>query len=265
VSRLPDNPLGRLIVRRLRAAGIDTAGVVYAENSRLGTYYVEFATPPRPIQVVYDRADSAAATMRSADIDWHYLLDSRILHLTGITPALSESCRDLVAEAISRAKAAGVAVSFDINYRAKLWSPAEAAETLRVFIADVDLLICGRGDAQQVFGCSGEDRQILDGLRRLTNAPKIVLTLSDAGAIAYDDDNLLSQTAIAAEVVDRLGAGDAFAAGVLDGWLTGSLADGLRLGAALGAIALSQVGDMAITTRAEVEAVLAHAGGGIRR
>jgi 2-dehydro-3-deoxygluconokinase len=265
VSRLPDNPLGKMIVRRLRAAGIDTAGVVYAENARVGTYYVEFATPPRPIQVVYDRADSAAAAMSSADVDWDYLLDTRVLHLTGITPALSDSCRELVQEAITRAKQAGVAVSFDINYRAKLWSPTKAAETLRAFIADVDLLICGRGDAQVVFGCSGEDDEILDGIRQLTTARQVVLTLSDAGAIAYDDQTRLQQSAIAAEVVDRLGAGDAFAAGVLDGWLVGSLADGLRQGTALGAIALSQVGDMANTTRAEVAAILDHAGGGIRR
>jgi 2-dehydro-3-deoxygluconokinase len=93
----------------------------------------------------------------------------------------------------------------------------------------------------------------------------VVLTLGDSGAIALDEGRLLRQSAIPAQVVDRLGAGDAFAAGLLDGWFDGSLAEGLRRGAALGALALSQHGDMLITDRAEMNAVLAHAEGGIVR
>jgi len=265
VSRLPNNPLGKLIVRRLRASGIHTEGIVLADNSRVGAYYVEFATPPRPIRVVYDRADSATANMTVSDLDWTYLLNTKRLHLTGITPALSESCRQVAQESVSRATAAGIAVSLDVNYRSLLWSEEEAGATIRDLVQGIDLLICGRGDAKSLFGFEGEDRAVLDGLQAMSQARRVVLTLGDAGAIAYDEGQFLQQAAIPAEVVDRLGAGDAFAAGVLDGLLDGSLAEGLRRGAALGALALSQHGDMLITHRGEVEAVLAHAQGGIVR
>lgn len=264
-GRLPDNPLGKMIVRRLRAAGVDTSAVVLASEARLGTYYVEFAAPPRPIQVVYDRADSAAANMTSADVNWDSLLNTRIIHLTGITPALSDSCRQLVQDVVERARAAGVPISFDVNYRSKLWSAAEAAETLRPMIQGVELFICGRGDAQNLFGFKGEEQQVLEALQSLSQARRVVLTLGDSGAIALDEGRLLRQPAIPAQVVDRLGAGDAFAAGLLDGWLDGSLAEGLRRGVALGALVLSQHGDMLITHRAEMNAILAHAEGGIVR
>lgn len=256
VSRLPDNPLGHLILRRLRAADVDTSAVVLAENGRLGMYFVEFAVDPRPTRVIYDRANSAMSQMQSADVDWDTLLDTRALHLTGITPALSDSCRELVAEAIQRAQSAGVAVSFDVNYRSRLWSPAEASAALRTLVADVDLLFCSEMDARQLFGCSGDERQVLAGLQSLTRASAVVVTRADAGAIALDDGAFRQQPAVASKMVDRLGAGDAFAAGVLDGWLDGSLVKGLEQGVALAALALSQVGDMLVTSRAELAAML---------
>ena len=89
MGALPDNPMGRLAVSALRVAGVNTSGVLWRENGRMGTYYVEFAAPPRGIQVTYDRAHSCAAEVQLSEIDWDKLLDTRILHLTGITPALS--------------------------------------------------------------------------------------------------------------------------------------------------------------------------------
>ena len=265
LSRLPDNPLGQMILRRLQAFGIDTTGVVLAEKGRVGTYYVEFATAPRPIQVVYDRADSAIANMTSDEVNWPHLLNTRLVHLTGITPALSPSCRRLTQDVVARAKEAGVPLSLDVNYRALLWSEREAAEALRPLIQGIDLLLCGRGDAARLFGLTGEDRQVLEALQAMSQAKRVVLTLGGGGAIALDEGTLLSQDGLPAEIVDRLGAGDAFAAGVIDGWLRGSLAEGLRQGVALGAMALSQAGDMLITHRAEMEAVMSDAEGGIVR
>jgi 2-dehydro-3-deoxygluconokinase len=265
ISRLPDNPLGRLVLRRLQAAGVDSSAVVLAPNERLGTYYAEFATPPRPIQVIYDRADSAAARMTPADVNWEYLLRTRILHLTGITPALSQKCRQLVAEAIGRAQAAGVTVSFDVNYRHRLWSRTEAAAALRPLIAQVNCLICAEADARYLFDCAGDEQEVLACLRSLTQAHTLVLTRSEAGAVALEGEQLLQQPAWPAHVVDRFGAGDAFTAGVLDGLLDNSLAEGLARGAILGALALSQAGDMLMTTRAELEAIRANAGRGVLR
>ena len=252
VSRLPDNPLGHLIVRRLRAAGIDTSAVVLTQEGRVGTYYAEFAVSPRSTQVVYDRADSAVSHMSVAEVNWDYLLDTRLLHLTGITPALSESCMVLVAETVRRARRVGVTVSFDVNYRRKLSSPSRAAEVLKPLLAEVDLLICGEEDARELFGLEGDSRQVLTRLQALTSARQLVLTQGEKGASAVDNGTYLHESAIPAEVLDRFGAGDAFAAGVLDGILDRSLAQGLRRGVILAALTISQRGDMLVTSRDEM-------------
>ncbi len=257
VSRLPDSAVGRLVLRQLRASGVDTAAVVLAPDTRLGLYFAEFAGPPRAIQVIYDRANSAAANLTAAHINWDYLLNTRFIHLTGITPALNDGCRALVAEIIQRAKAAGVAVSFDVNYRGKLWTPAQAAAALKPLIENVDLLLCGQADARTVFGLAGDEYALLAGLRALTRAPHVVMTRGEAGAVALDGDQFLSQPAVPVQIVDRVGAGDAFAAGIIDGLLDGSLAEGLVRGTALAALVLSQEGDTLLTTRAEMQSVIA--------
>jgi 2-dehydro-3-deoxygluconokinase len=267
VSRLPESAVGRLVLRQLRAAGVDTGAVVLAPDARLGIYYAEFAGPPRAIQVIYDRANSAAANLTAADVNWDYLLDTTVVHLTGITPALNEGCRALVAEIIQRARAAGVKVSFDVNYRGKLWTPEQAAATLKPLIKDANLLLCGQADARTVFGLSGDEHALLAGLRALTPAKHIVLTRGELGAVALEGDQFYSQPAVPVQIVDRVGAGDAFAAGVIDGLLSGSLPEGLKRGTALAALVLSQEGDTLMTTRAEMEATIAKgaAAGGIVR
>ncbi len=256
VSRLPDSAVGRLVLRQLRAAGVDTAAVVLAPDTRLGLYFAEFAGPPRAIQVIYDRANSAAANLTAADVNWDYLLNTRYIHLTGITPALNDGCRALMAEIIQRAKAAGVKISFDVNYRGKLWTPEQAAATLKPLIVEVDLLLCGQADARTVFGLAGDEHALLAGLRALTHAPHVAMTRGEAGAVALDGDRFLSQPAVPVQIVDRVGAGDAFAAGVLDGLLDGSLAEGLKRGTALAALVLSQEGDTLMTTRAEMQSII---------
>jgi 2-dehydro-3-deoxygluconokinase len=264
VGGLPDSSLGRLVANHLRMAGVNLEGVVWSEG-RLGTYFIEFATPPRPIQVIYDRVDSCAARLRPEQVNWAYLLDSRLIHLTGITPAISASCKVVVSEAVARAKAAGVAVSFDINYRQKLWPEAEARATLLPLIQEVDLLLCGQGDARRVFGCSGSPEQIVESLAEQSKAKRVVVTLGDQGAIGWDGAQFYEATAPPVEVVDRIGAGDALAAGVIHGWLKGDLALGLRYGVILAALILSQHGDMLITTEAELLSLLEDSGGGVKR
>ena len=102
-SSLPDNALGRLVANQFRLRGIDLSGVVWRENGRIGNYFVEMVAPPRTIQVIYDRDNSCVTQMTPAQIDWDALLDTRLLHLTGITPALSEGCQAIVQEAVARA------------------------------------------------------------------------------------------------------------------------------------------------------------------
>ncbi len=253
---LPSNALGRLVARHLRVAGIDLGGVVWFEAGRLGTYYVDFAVPPRPIQVIYDRADSCAARLGPEQIDWLYLLSSRILHLTGITPALSPSCHSVVTQAIARAKEAGLAISFDINYRQKLWTTDRAREVLTPLIQGVDLLFCAEGDARGLLGCEGTPEEIATRVQQWSSAHQVVISLKDRGVIASDGIHFWQQPALPVQIIDRLGAGDALAAGVLHGWLDGDLQQGLQYGVALAALALSQHGDMLVTNEEEVRALL---------
>ena len=225
----------------------------------MGTYYVEFSAPPRPIQVIYDRANSCATQLTPATVAWDTLLASRLLHLTGITPALSAGCRSIVGEAVRRAKDAGLAVSFDVNYRQKLWSAAEATAALTPLLHQVDLLFCGHGDAQRIFHCAGDPPSALRQLAEQTSAQVVVMSVGAAGALAWRGGEVLQVDAVPVAIVDRLGAGDALAAGVIDGWLDGDLARGLRTGVLLAGMALAQHGDIVITTRQEVESLLAAA------
>lgn len=265
LSRLPDGPLGRLVIRGLREAGVDTGAVVMAPGTRVGTYFVEFAAPPRSSEVIYDRRDSAVTELTSAEVDWDYLLDSHILHLTGVTPALSASCADLVSEAMHRARERGVVVSFDVNYRNKLWSPEEAGSRLGALLPLVDILVCGQGDAATIFGLGGEPAEVLEGLAGLTEARHIVLTRSDQGAASVVAGALVEVAAVPVELVDRLGAGDGFTSGLLDGFLDGDVVAGMRRGVALAALVLGQRGDMVAATRPELEQVMSGAGGDISR
>lgn len=265
VSALPDNALGRVVSNELRQAGVDVTAVQWSVNGRMGTYFIEFAVPPRPTQVVYDRANSCFTQLQPDQIDWDYLLDTRLLHLTGITPPLSPGCLEIVREALQRARGKGTAVSFDVNYRQRLWSPETAAATLLPLIQQADLLFCSQRDAAALFGCQGEPEEIVAQLAAKTKAHHIVVTLAEAGAIGWDGQHNRREAAPPVQIIDRIGAGDALAAGVIHGWLDGDFAAGLRHGVTLSALALSQYGDMVITTQAELTDLAVQAGGGMIR
>lgn len=174
IGRLPDHARADAILRALRSDGVDVGTVRRAAGERLGTYFIEYATQPRSIQVICDRADSAAAHMTIDDLDWNYALDTRMLHLTGITAALSDNCYEVVAELIRRARQAGVIVSFDVNYRAKLWDATTAGSKLRPLIAEADLLLCKGSDAALLCGCAGDPRELMTQLQRLTRASDLL-------------------------------------------------------------------------------------------
>ncbi|MBK8046311.1 MAG: sugar kinase [Anaerolineales bacterium] len=254
---LPASPLGRLVAGSLRSAGVAVDNVVWSATGRMGVYFVEFAASPRPTQVLYDRANSCAAQLTPAQMAWGDLLDTRLLHLTGITPALSASCAEVVLEALDRAHRAGVPVSFDVNYRQALWEPSQAAAVILPMLQGIDLLFCAKRDASQLFACVGRPETMLRDLAGLTQAKTVVLTLGDEGVIAWNGEEYMRAPAVPVESVDRLGAGDALAAGVMHGWLQDDLQKGLRAGVALAALALSQYGDMVVTTAGELESLLA--------
>jgi 2-dehydro-3-deoxygluconokinase len=255
VGALPNNPLGRLAANALRVAGVDTSGVKWTESGRMGTYYVELGEPPRGIQVTYDRAGSCTTQLQVDEIDWNSLSDTHLLHLTGITPALSPSCREIVIEALRHAKEQGVPVSFDVNYRQKLWSEAEAGQVLLPMIQDVELLFCSEADAMRLFKCKGTMQEIAQALLECSHARFMVVTFGEHGAMLWNGKEWGHEPARPTRIIDRLGAGDALAAGVIHGWLGGDVNVGLRYGVTLAALALSQIGDMVLTNQSELIAL----------
>ena len=256
LSQLPDHTLGQYVLQQFNAVKINTEGVRMVLQGRLGLNFFESGVPPFPANVIYDRANSAFAGMTPEDVNWDYLLDTRVVHLTGITPALSPGCFEITKQAIKEAKRRGVKVSFDINFRSKLWSPEAALHTLSELINEVDLLFCSRRDAEGVFGCDGDAKEIIAGLRRYTAADTIVLSLADKGAVVANDSELTFVPAIPVEIVDRPGAGDALAAGVLDGYLDGSVEEGLKRGVVLASLALTQLSDYVLINRNELISIV---------
>ena len=252
---LPRNSLGRLAANALRTAGVDTNGILWKEGGRMGTYYVEFGALPRGIQVTYDRAHSCMAQIKPDEIDWDPLLDTRLFHLTGITPALSSSCYEVVSEALSQAKQRDMPVSLDVNYRQKLWSKDEAQKTLLPMMQEVELLFCSARDAKKLFDCEGTKQEIAQRMLDISQAKYVVITNGEEGALLWDGKEWLHEPARPTQMIDRLGAGDALAAGVIHGWLDGDMIAGLRYGVTLAALALSQLGDMVITNKAELLAL----------
>ena len=256
VSALPNSPLGRRVAHAFRPCGVDLSAVLWRDNTRLATYYVEYATPPRSTQVYYDRAHTAFTRLTQSDIDWDYLLDTRLLHISGLTLPLSLSVAMLLIEAVKRAKAANIPVSFDMNYRTRLWSPENARQVIEPIIKRVDILFFARRDAQQIFGLEGEPEALLHYLGTVSEASFIVSSLSHDGIIGWDRETVTHVPARQVGIIDRIGAGDAMVAGVLHGWLQGNFTKGLRYGALTAGLALSQFGDQVMTNKEEVEALL---------
>jgi 2-dehydro-3-deoxygluconokinase len=265
-SVLPNNPLGHRIARELNWHGVDTSSVQWADGSRVGVYFLDTGSAPRATQVLYDRRDSAVANASSNHVDLSPAGETRILHLTGITPALSAGCAQICHRLIERAKQSGATFSFDVNYRSLLWSPQEANEGLSPICERADILFCGREDADTIWGISGSPEEVVDALGERFQSKLTVVTLGGDGAIVRTEDGDLRRTeSVAVEIVDPIGAGDAFAAGFLHGFLDENLDRALELGAAMAALKMTVHGDLAVVTPAEVEAVISKHTRGIIR
>jgi 2-dehydro-3-deoxygluconokinase len=272
VSRLTRNPLGRLVANHAREAGVGTEHVLWTDEDRVGVYFLEFGAAPRASSVLYDRKGAAIANVRPGMIDWRAVFDgAKWFHVTGITPALSPSAAETTREALQAARAAGVPVSIDLNYRAKLWSPAEAGRWMTEFMQLCDVLVTTEEDTERVFGIKGRDYEDVTGqLARRFPVRTVAITLRENPlvwknswtAIAYQEGTVYRTRTFEVEIVDRLGAGDSFAAGLIHGLLDGDVQKGLDYGVAASALKHSIPGDFAWVTREEVETLLK--GGGLR-
>jgi 2-dehydro-3-deoxygluconokinase len=272
VSRLTDNPLGRLIANHGREAGVSTEHVVWTPEDRVGVYFVEFGAAPRASSVLYDRKGAAISNIRPGMVSWAEVFRGvKWFHTSGITPALSPSAAEATREALQAAKTAGVGVSIDLNYRAKLWTQAEANRCMTDLMQFCDVLITTEEDAEKVLGVVGKDHE--DAAVQMTRRfplRAVAVTIRDNPlvwknqwtAIACQEGRILKTRTYEVEIVDRVGAGDSFAAGLIHGLLDGDLQKGLDWGVAASALKHTLPGDFAWITRSEVESLLK--GGGLR-
>jgi 2-dehydro-3-deoxygluconokinase len=246
-----------LIVGAIRAHGVDTSRVVWTPEGRVGTFFYERSVPPRPSRVWYDRQGSVFTTMDAQDVDWPYLASARAVLMAGTAPALSANLRALTLQIAQETRAAGNQFALDVNFRAKLWSAEDAGRYFTQLLPHVSILFCGRADAARVFGLSGPPEAVAGAFRERFGIPAIVLTQGAEGAIALADRIYRQRQVPRTQVVDAVGAGDAFAGGFLCGYLEGGVQRGLDWGGATGALACTIVGDFAVVTRTEVEELLA--------
>jgi 2-dehydro-3-deoxygluconokinase len=290
VTALPAHAIGEAAIHALRAEGVRTDGIVRI-GSRVGIYFAETGASQRASTVIYDRAHSAISDMDPGAVDWPAVLSGAAwLHVTGITPALGPNPAQATARAIGAARAAGARVSFDLNYRRKLWTEAEAQRVVGPLLRDVDLVVANEEDLQSVLGIhvAGTDvssgRLAIEGFRqaaeRVTRGfgPRLVaitlresLSASDNGwsALLWDADAaaMLTSQRYEIRVVDRIGAGDSFAAGLIYGLVTGrQAADALRFAVAASALKHSIPGDFNRVTVEDVERLaLGDASGRVQR
>jgi len=270
ISRLPENPLGRMVRNKAREMGVDTSHVVWTKEDRLGLYFVEYGASPRPSSVLYDRAISAISRIEPGAVPWKLALEGcRLFHVSGITPALSDSAAAVTAEAITAAKAAGALVSYDLNYRAKLWTTQKARQVQTPYMEMVDILITTEEDVERVFGITGKDfREVAQTLAERFHFKVVAITLRGTpsvwrntwSALAYSDGKFYDDVTHEVEVVDRVGSGDTFSAGFLYGYLTQGIERGLKVGNAFAALKHTSWGDFNWTTLEEVESLIKGAG-----
>lgn len=265
ISKLPEHPLSRLIVTAVSRHGVDTSRVIWTPEGRVGTLFYERAVPPRPARVWYDRKDTAFTTLTAAELDWTYLTEAAVVLMAGTAPALSSVLRETTRHIAERVRAAGRLFALDVNYRAKLWPPTEAAEYLLTLLPLVSILFCGSRDAARLFGVSGQPEEVGRALQERFGIPTVVLTLGSEGAVAVSDRIYRAPRGPQVTVVDPVGAGDAFAGGFLCGYLEGGVQRGMEIGSAVGALHCTIVGDFAYVTRGEVEELLASDDGEIQR
>jgi 2-dehydro-3-deoxygluconokinase len=244
ISRVGDDPFGGRIVGTLTEYGVDTTFVTVDAAAPTGVFFREWLSDGTR-RVYYYRAASAAACLAPRDLRPEAFAGAQILHLTGITPALSTSCAEAVVRAIELARAAGAQVSFDPNYRARLWDASTARATLLPLIAQTDILLMGHEDAQAIFGT--DDAATAMKQASAMGVRVAVFKQAEQGATAQAEGRRVHIPAYPVDkVVDPVGAGDAFDAGFLAGLLRGyDLEAALGLGARLGAATVGALGDYA--------------------
>lgn len=250
VSKVPDNPVGQAAINYMRRFGVDSEHVLRG-GERLGIYFLEKGAVHRPSKVIYDRAGSAISAAKPEEFDWEAIFkDAGWFHWTGITPAVSDNAAACVKEALSIAKRKGVTVSCDLNYRKKLWTRDKAREVMSGLMPHVDICCCNEEDAADVFGIGAAGSDVTRGeinaggykdvARQLANRfgfKYVAITLRESlsasrnrwsGMLFDGKQSHVSQKYDIVPIIDRVGGGDSFCAGLIY-----SLANGKEPGEAI--------------------------------
>ena len=287
LSKIPTSPLGQAAVNSLRQFGVGTSRIVRG-GDRLGVYFLQTGASLRPSKVIYDRAGSAIATCNPDEFDLDALLEGvDWFHISGITPALSSSCAELTARALKKAKEKGIITSFDLNYRRKLWTPEQAQKCLIPLMGYVDYLIGNEEDAQNCLGfqidvdvTSGkldvnEYKRMLSSLCEKYHFKGAATSLREsfsashngwAGALFVDGIFHASKYYEINPIVDRVGGGDAFSAGLIYGLSNYEPAMAIELAVATGALKQTMPGDYnRITLQEALALVNGDASGRVQR
>ncbi len=280
VSKIPENPIGDAALASLRYFGVDTS-LCSRGGPRLGIYFCEKGASMRPSKVVYDRANSSISEAAPGDFDWNKILDgAQWFHFTGITPALSDGAANIALEAVKAAKAKGITVSCDLNYRKNLWSREKAGKVMGELVKYVDVLIANEEDAADVFGIHADSTDIETGklndegyksvARQLVSrfgCKYVGITLRESlsandnnwSGLLYDskDDSFAKSKKYSIRIVDRVGGGDSFGSGLIYGMLNGyDNQSALEFAVAASALKHTIEGDYNRVTVSEVKALM---------
>lgn len=277
VTRIPGNPIGDAAIKTLGAEGVRTE-FVQRGGDRLGIYFAETGASQRPSTVVYDRGGAAVAGIKPGDVPWpDVFAGAAWFHVTGITPALGASVAETTAEAVKAARSAGARISLDLNYRAKLWSRTRAREVMRPLVARADVLIANEEDIQASLGLDVRETDVTGGRLDVAGyqavaeqvadefgVKQVAITLRESisasqngwSAVLYDaaDHRCHQSQRYDVTLVDRIGGGDAFAAGLIYALVTGRPpGSALRFAVAAGALKQTIPGDFNRVSAGEVD------------
>lgn len=281
LSALPANDIGEAAISHLKKEGVDTT-YIFRGGDRLGSYYYEEGYSVRLAKVIYDRKHSSVHQLSNIHVDWGTIFKGvHILHITGITPALSEPLKLFTLEALSKAKEFGVQVSFDFNYRSKLWSIDEAKETFLEILPYVDICFAGYRDFTQILGYEGSHQFNEDWLEeyykfvskrykikylvctnRIVHSPHE----NELQGFIYSSGVFCKTDPVSFHILDRIGAGDAFAAGIVHGIISKlPLQDTIIFGIASSVLKHTTYGDYSTFTEEEIQNVTGNTQGDVNR
>lgn len=284
VTKLPDNPIGQCAINELRKFGVNTNQIVKG-GERVGIYFLEKGASQRPSKVVYDRKYSSISEAEATDFNWEEIFkDTQWFHFTGITPALSDNCAKITLDACKVAKAKGITISCDLNYRKNLWSTEKAGQVMSEITKYVDVCIANEEDAEKVFGIKAAAtdvstgklnhegyKEVAEKLSKQFGCKKVAITLRESisasdnnwAAMLYDGTDYCFSKTYPVHIVDRVGGGDSFGGGLIYALMNNyNTQDAIEFAVAASCLKHSIEGDFNLVDLKEVQALAKGDGSG---